>query len=51
LQPSQMVWNRRIKLRLGHNPLFQLHKPGHRKVSTIKGLETQRKSAQKDTWL
>jgi hypothetical protein len=38
LQPSQMGWDHRIKLRLRHHPLFQLHKPGHRSRTTFKGL-------------
>ena len=29
LQPSQVLWDHRIELGLGHNPLFQLDKPGH----------------------
>ena len=35
LQPSQVVWDHRIELGLGHDPLFQLDKPGHGAKSTI----------------
>jgi len=38
LQPSQVIWDHRIELRLGHDPLLQLHKPGHGTSSTVKGL-------------
>jgi hypothetical protein len=38
LQPSQVLWDRRIELRLGHDPLFQLHKPGHGTGSTVNRL-------------
>jgi hypothetical protein len=37
LQPSQVVWNHRIELGLGHDPHFQLHKPGHGASSTVNG--------------
>jgi hypothetical protein len=29
-QPGQVSWEHRIELLLCHDPLFQLHKPGHR---------------------
>jgi hypothetical protein len=38
LQPNQMGRDHRVKLRLSHNPLFQLHKPGHRARTTFKVL-------------
>ena len=38
LQPSQVVWDHRIELGLGHDPLFQLDKPGHGVKSTVSGL-------------
>ena len=40
LQPSQVVWDHRIELGLGHDPLFQLHKPGHGAKSAIHPVST-----------
>ena len=39
LQPSHVVWDHRIELGLGHDPLFQLDKPGHGKSCAVTGLE------------
>ena len=38
LQPSQVFWDHRIKLGLGHDPLFQLDKPGHGSSYAVTGL-------------
>jgi hypothetical protein len=35
LQPSHVLWDHRIELGLGHDPLFQLDKPGHGTKSAI----------------
>ena len=35
LQPSQVLWDHRIEPGLGHDTLFQLHKPGHGTKSAI----------------
>ena len=37
LQPSQVLWDHRIEPGLGHDPLFQLHKPGHGASSRVNG--------------
>jgi hypothetical protein len=47
LQPSQVLGDHRIELRLGHDPLFQLHKPGHGSSRSVIGLMPQEASAQK----
>jgi hypothetical protein len=47
LQPSQVFWDHRIELGLGHDPLFQLDKPGHGSSCAVTGLVPQEDSDQK----
>ena len=46
-QPGQVRRDHRIELRLGHDPLFQLHKPRHGARSSVHGLEAREDGVQK----
>jgi hypothetical protein len=47
LQPSHVVWDHRIELGFGHDPLFQLDKPGHGSSCAVTGLVPREDSDQK----